>query len=273
MKISKVVSISLSAITALTCSVGQVFAASIAIPGYSNTGATGIPAQCGSGSAQFASAQYMPLLAKLGVNTSSELNFAGLIVLAPNSAADPTDVTTLLPIPYQGNFTQQITGTALGNPNSSFAIQTYVAYSYVDGNGFKNYGVSPVPTQIAVIQTNQSIKGKSASAYAVGDTNLAGLASTGSLSNFIGNVPGTDANTFVLLGVGQGIFGRSASTADVSFYSPTLNQNALPGSSSSLQYPPVSGGSNVPVGKDTVGNANLNCSTFISSPVVPNAVR
>jgi hypothetical protein len=266
MKISKVLSVSLGLLTAITCSVGQVFAATISIPGYSGTGATGLPAECGSGQAQFLPAPFIPLSTKLGVFTDASLNFAGLIVLAPNASADPTNVSTLLPIPFQGNFTQKVQGFNNGN-QGSFVVQTYVAYSFVDGNGVTNYGVSVVPTQIAQIITNQGLKGKSASAYAIGDTNLAGLRNSGLLLNYIGNAPDNNSSNFVLLGVGQGVFGSSGSIADLQFNAPTLNQSTLPGSTSTLLYPPVSGGSNSPVGKDTASGANLNCSTFITIPL------
>lgn len=266
MKISKVLSVSLGLLTAITCSVGQVMAATISVPGYSGTGATGIPAECGSGQAQFLPAALVPLSTKLGVLTDANLNFAGLIVLAPNASADPTNVSTLLPIPYQGNFTQQIVGQNNGN-QGRFVIQTYVAYSFVDGNGVTNYGVSVVPTQTAQIVTNQGLKGKSASAYVVGDTNLAGLRDAGLLFNYIGSAPDNNSKTFVLLGVGQGVFGSSGAIADVQLNAPTLNQSALPNSTSTLLYPPVSGGTNSPVAKDTVNGANLNCSTFIVVPL------
>lgn len=185
---------------------------------------------------------------------------------APNASTDPTNVSTLLPIPYQGNFTQQIVGQNNGN-QGRFVIQTYVAYSFVDGNGVTNYGVSVVPTQTAQIVTNQGLKGKSASAYVVGDTNLAGLRDAGLLFNYIGSAPDNNSKTFVLLGVGQGVFGSSGAIADVQLNAPTLNQSALPNSTSTLLYPPVSGGTNSPVAKDTVNGANLNCSTFIVVPL------
>lgn len=263
MKMSKLYSVSLGLITALSCTIGQAMAATIVVPAVPNTGATGIPAECGSGQAFFQSTSGVPLVTRLSNSASESINFAGLIVLAPNSAADPTNLATLLPIPYQGNFTQTFSAINPAN-QGSFTVQTYVAYSYVNGNGVTKYGVSPVPTQQFTQITNHSLKGKSVSVIYVSNTDLVGQRA--SLQNLIGNnTPGNQATNLTLLGIGSGIFSNVGTVVDTSFNQFTLN------STSTSAFPAVSGGTNVPVGKDLDNGANLNCNTFIpagSAPVV-----
>lgn len=262
MKMSQVYSVSLGLITALSCSIGQVFAATISIPGVSNTGATGVPAECGSGQAFFQPTSGMPLVTKLLSNApSADVNFAGLVVLAPNSAADPTNLATLLPIPYQGNFTQYMTVNAPSN-QGPYTVQTYVAYSYVNGNGVTKYGVSSVPTQQFSQTTNHSLKGKSSTVIYVSNTDLVGQRT--SLQNLIGNnTPGAQATNLTLLGIASGIFGSNGSVVDASFNQFTLN------STNTGAYPPVSGGANIPIGKDTQNGANLSCQTFMTTSTTP----
>ncbi len=271
MKMSKVYSVSLGLITALSCTVGQAFAATINVPAVSNTGATGIPAECGSGQAFFQTTSGIPLVTRLLLNSSTgeAINFAGQIVLAPNSAADPTNLATLLPIPYQGNFTQSFT---IVNPSSqgSYVIQTYVAYSYVNGNGVTKYGVSPVPSQQFTQLTNHGLKGKSATVRIASNTDLVGQRA--SLQNLIGNnTPGKQATQLTLLGIGSGIFGNNGSAVNASFNQFTLNATTVPnsnGGTTTTPYPATIGASNVPVGKDLDNGANLNCATFIPAGAI-----
>ncbi|MBS1953304.1 MAG: hypothetical protein JST89_03905 [Cyanobacteria bacterium SZAS-4] len=255
MRMSKLYSVSLGLITALSCTIGQAMAQSVSIPAVPNTGATGTPAECGSGQAFFQSTSGMPLVTRLATSSSESINFAGLITLAPNSAADPTNLSTLLPIPYQGNFTQYQTIINPAN-QGAFAVQTYVAYSYVNGNGVTKYGVSPVPTQQFQQTTNQGLKGKSATIIYVSNTDLVGQRA--SLQNLIGNnTPGNQATNLTLLGIGSGIFSNGGAVVDTSFNNFSLNSTVT------SAFPAVTGGTNIPVGKNLDNGANLNCNTFI----------
>lgn len=257
MKMSKLYSVSLGLITALSCTIGQAMA--ISIPAITNTGATGTPAQCGSGQAFFQSTSGIPLVTRLTTSSSESINFAGLITLAPNANADPTNLSTLLPIPYQGNFTQYLTAISPAN-QGPFTVQTYVAYSYVT-EGVTTYGVSLVPTQQFVQRTNQGLKGKSSTTILVSNTDLVGQRA--SLQNLIGPTPGETATNLTLLGIGSGIFGSSGVAVDTSFNLFSLNSTVT------TAYPPVSGGSNVAVGKNLQNGANLNCATFIPAGTTP----
>lgn len=216
-----------------------------------------IPAECGDSltTAGFVSSPGFPLGAKAGVGV------AGGVIVQSNFS-DITDIANLAPLP-KGNlgFT-----TVLNQQTGTPLLLIVVAYTFVNAGGNTISAVSLLPTAAVdgnITVNTKLIKGKQLQLKITADTDLYNLRTA--LTNQIGENPNVDSTNFQLKGIASLVTNTGASGTQAVAYANNFALNVP-----SALFPPVDNVTNVTVSKST---ANLNCSSFATTPPVINAVN